>query len=156
MNHPKPTTSTQAANPVIAQLTHLVSETYVLGVKTHGAHWNVRGANFISLHAAFDAQYHELLAAADEIAERIRALGGNAPGSMRQLLENSTISEPPAGDHQQLVRSLRDDHHALTKICHAAIAVAKTADDEVTVDILVQRSKAHEKTAWMLTAVLGE
>ena len=173
MNKPKPTpaaasasatTDTQAninaeahtANPVVQHLIKVVADTYVLGVKTHGAHWNVKGHGFFRLHAAFDAQYHELLLAADDIAERIRALDAAAPASMRQLLEHSDIGEPPLGDDQHLVRALRDDHRAIAKTCREAIVIAEEAKDAATADILIGRSRAHDKSAWMLTASLGE
>lgn len=161
MNKPKSMSGTAAtvasnANPVIQDLTKVLANTYVLGVKTHGAHWNVKGPGFFRLHAAFDEQYHELLLAADDIAERIRALGSAAPASMRQLLEQSSISEPPAADDVQLVRALRDDHRQLAKECRDATTEAEDADDKATADMLTGRSTAHDKTAWMLTATLGE
>lgn len=156
MKNTKTTTMAGTEVTVVGQLTVVVADTYVLGVKTHGAHWNVKGPGFFRLHAAFDAQYHELLLAADEIAERIRALDAHAPASMRQLLDHSAIGEPPIGDDLQLVRALRDDHRAIAKRCREATAIAMEAKDEVTADILIGRSKAHDKTAWMLTATLGE
>lgn len=165
MNKPKPITATAStaatavtahANPVVKHLTKVLADTYVLGVKTHGAHWNVKGPGFFRLHAAFDEQYHELLLAADDIAERIRALGSAAPASMRQLLEQSAIGEPPAADDVQLVRALRDDHRQVAEQCRQATTVAEDADDKATADLLIGRSTAHDKTAWMLTATLGE
>ena len=162
MNKPKTMSGTvtavtaTTANPVIQDLTKVLANTYVLGVKTHGAHWNVKGPGFFRLHTAFDEQYHELLLAADDIAERIRALGSAAPASMRQLLEQSSIGEPPAADDVQLVRALRDDHRQLAKQCRDATTEAEDADDKATADLLIGRSTAHDKTAWMLTATLGE
>jgi starvation-inducible DNA-binding protein len=142
---------------VVQQLTKLVADTYVLAVKVHGAHWNVKGAGFFRLHAAFNEQYHELLLAADDIAERIRALDAVAPASMRQLLKHSTIEEPPTEiNDSHLVRALRDDHRQIAKLCRAAISMAAEADDAVTADLFTERAKAHDKTAWMLTATLGE
>ncbi len=171
MNKPKaqphlPSSSTNTAplaasatidvNPVVLHLTKVLGNTYSLGVTTHGAHWNVTGAGFFRLHAAFDAQYHELLEAADEIAERIRALGAKAPVSMRQLLENSSLGDPPASGDTDLVRALRDDHRMVSQLCHEALKVADEAKDAVSVDLLTGRARAHDKTAWMLTASLGE
>ena len=36
-------------------LSQILANTYALAVKTHAAHWNVTGAQFFSLHAAFGA-----------------------------------------------------------------------------------------------------
>lgn len=56
------------------KLANVLSDTYVLAVKTHGYHWNVMGPGFAGLHGFFEKQYDDLIAAADEIAERIRSL----------------------------------------------------------------------------------
>ena len=164
MTKPKPITTTAttttaaatSAHPVVQHLIKVLADTYVLGVKTHGAHWNVKGPGFFRLHVAFDEQYHALLLAADDIAERIRALGSAAPASMRQLIEHTAIGEPPAANDMQLVRALRDDHRQVAKLCRDATTVAEDADDKATADLLIGRSTAHDKTAWMLTATLGE
>jgi len=62
-------------------LAHLLADTYTLAFKTHGYHWNVVGPHFTMLHEMFGGQYAALYEAADEIAERIRALGVKAPSS---------------------------------------------------------------------------
>lgn len=145
-----------APSPVVKDLRRILAETFALAVKTHGAHWNVRGPGFFRLHAAFEAQYQELYLAADDLAERIRALGEEAPSSLRQLTELSNDSEPLRGTDEAMVRTLRDDHRRLAQSLRAAITVTQEAGDEPTADLLIGRARAHDKTAWMLTATLGE
>jgi starvation-inducible DNA-binding protein len=132
-----------------------MADTYVLVVKTHGAHWNVRGSGFFELHAAFEAQYQALLVAADDLAERVRALGQDVPATMSQLAALSNIGETSQTDGTSLVRALRDDHRAIAKRCRDAIAPAQEAKDEPTADLLIKRAQQHDKTAWMLSATLG-
>lgn len=151
---PAPAATTPSV--VVKDLTRILAETFALAVKTHGAHWNVRGPGFFRLHAAFEAQYQELYLAADELAERIRALGEDAPASLRQLAELSAISETPRADDEALVRALRDDHRRLADRLRAAIVVTQEAGDEATADLLIGRVQSHDKTAWMLSATLGE
>src|SRR5437763_12771260 len=74
-------------------LSRLVADTYTLYLKTHNFHWNVTGPMFQPLHLMFEAQYTELAAAVDLIAERIRALGFLAPGSYRELSRLTSIPE---------------------------------------------------------------
>ncbi len=66
-------------------LSHYMADAFTLYLKTHTFHWNVTGPMFNSLHSMFETQYTEQWAALDEIAERIRALGYNAPGSYQRL-----------------------------------------------------------------------
>ncbi len=150
-----PSPRADGAVAVVKQLTTVLADSYNLAVKTHGAHWNVRGSGFYRLHQAFDEQYHALIDAADVLAERIRSLNFNAPGSMRQLLALSSIGEPPDSDDSQLVEALRNDHRKLSEICSVALEEAKKAGDDVTADMLIARIAAHDKTAGMLTATLG-
>jgi starvation-inducible DNA-binding protein len=60
-------------------LSRLLDDSYVLYLKTHNFHWNVKGSMFNTLHTLLMNQYTELALAVDEIAERIRALGAIAP-----------------------------------------------------------------------------
>jgi starvation-inducible DNA-binding protein len=144
-----------APTSVVKQITHIMADTYVLVVKTHGAHWNVRGSGFFELHAAFEVQYQALLVAADDLAERVRALGQDVPSSMSKLSALSKIEETEQTDGTSLVRALRDDHRAIAKRCRDAITAAQEAHDEPTADLLIKRAQEHDKTAWMLSATLG-
>lgn len=141
------------ASTVVKALSGVLADTYALAVKTHGAHWNVTGTGFFQLHAAFSEQYEALFEAADELAERIRALDEVAPAGIRALGKLATISDD-ADDHEgrTLAKALRDDHRALSKACAKALAIAEKEGDEATVDLLVGRTEAHDKTAWMLGA----
>ena len=66
-------------------LAHFLADAFTLYLKTHNFHWNVTGPMFNSLHTMFETQYTEQWSALDEIAERIRALGFNAPGSYARV-----------------------------------------------------------------------
>ena len=133
------------------QLNQVLADTYLLGVKTHAAHWNVTGPYFNALHIAFSTQYTALLEGADVLAERLRALGHKAPTGMKSLLKHASLdAEISVSDGVKLAKSLAEDHRALAKSCAKAIAVAEDADDRATVDLLTVRTIEHEKTAWML------
>ncbi len=78
---------------IVDGLSRLLSDTYVLYLKTHNFHWNVTGPSFRTLHLMFEEQYNELALAVDSIAERIRALGFPAPGSYAFYARHSSIKE---------------------------------------------------------------
>lgn len=144
-------------NELVAALSVALANTYVLAVKTHGYHWNVTGINFPQLHSFFEAQYTGLLAAADELAERIRGLGAAAPASMAQLLELTSIKE--TGNKPLTAKEMLADLVVAHAVLVADLAVlhqlATQADDIVTEDLLVQRKADHDKTLWMLQAQLN-
>ena len=139
-------------------LAHFLSDAFTLYLKTHNFHWNVTGPMFNTLHTMFEAQYTEQWNALDEIAERIRALGFNAPGSYAEFIRLSSIAEEPGladtADWREMVRQLVVGNEA---VCRTARKVLKTADesgDDPTVDLMTQRLNIHEKTAWMLRSLL--
>ena len=139
-------------------LSHFLADSYTLYLKTHNFHWNVTGPMFNALHTMFEAQYTEQWTALDETAERIRALGFNAPGSYREFVALSSIPEEPgltnSADWHEMVRQLVVGNEAVCRTARAVLDIADAADDAPTEDLLTQRLQTHEKYAWMLRSLL--
>lgn len=135
-------------------LSRSLAETYVLYVKTQGLHWNVVGPLFYGLHKLTEEQYKDLAAAADDVAERIRALGHAAPASMAAFVELSAIEESSGKlSAQEMVSALVEDHEAAARAFRELAAVAEEAHDVVTADLLTERIRAHEEAGWMLRSI---
>jgi starvation-inducible DNA-binding protein len=136
-------------------LAKLLSDSYVLSLKTQNFHWNVAGPMFPMLHTMFEQQYTELAAAVDLIAERIRALGHPAPGSCAQFTRLATIKEELGVPHAEaMIQQLVEGQEALTRTARKAFPAAERAGDHVTMDLLTQRLQVHGKNAWMLRSLL--
>lgn len=138
-------------------LSHFLADSYTLYLKTHNFHWNVTGPMFNSLHAMFMTQYTEQWTALDEIAERIRALGFNAPGSYAQFVKLASIKEEAGAgtpEWQEMVRQLVAGNEAVCRTARKVLDIADDADDNPTEDLLTQRLQIHEKYAWMLRSLL--
>jgi starvation-inducible DNA-binding protein len=138
---------------VVEMLNNTLANEAVLSVKTRSAHWNVSGAGFFELYILFDSQYHQLNDISDEIAERVRMLGGMAIGSLQEFMLHAQIAEQPGvvpdilrlvADHEACIRFLRED----TKKC------SEEYEDEGTCELLVSVMRLHEKMAWMLRSYL--
>jgi starvation-inducible DNA-binding protein len=138
-------------------LGRLVADTYVLAFTTQSFHWNVRGGHFAPLHELFGSQYDELVEAADELAERMRALGALAPASLPELLKSASLPlDPGAPRAKEMVDALRKGHERLASAMRKGAETADAAGDAPTGDLLIQRAQSHEKAAWMLRATLEE
>ncbi|MCW5633558.1 MAG: DNA starvation/stationary phase protection protein [Rubrivivax sp.] len=139
-------------------LSRLLADTYTLYLTTHNFHWNVTGPMFNSLHAMFMAQYTELWNAVDPIAERIRALGHPAPGSYGQFAKLSSLKDVPADPPKamKMVAILAEGHEAVARTARSVFPRVESAGDQPTADLLTQRMDIHEKTAWMLRALLED
>jgi len=138
-------------------LSKLLSDTYMLYLKTHNFHWNVTGPMFQTLHLMFETQYNELWTAGDIIAERIRSLGYYAPGTYKEFSRLTSIQEedsvPVAED---MIRLLVEGHETTARIAREVFKVAEGADDAPTADLITERLNIHEKTAWMLRSLLSK
>ena len=136
-------------------LSRLLADTYTLYLKTHNFHWNVTGPMFQTLHLMFETQYNELALAVDLIAERIRALGYPAPGTYADYARLSSIKETPGVPRaEKMIELLVEGQEAVVRTARSVFPVVEKVNDEPTADLLTQRMQVHEKTAWMLRALL--
>lgn len=138
------------------QLKRVLSDTFVLYMKTYAVHWNYRGSKFFSVHKLTEEQYGGLAEAIDEIAERIRAKGDEAPVSLADILEGADLSEMKAfaADSDKGLRELIAGHELLSRRAHEAAEALQEAGDPFSHDMLVARIGSHDKSAWMLKSFL--
>lgn len=138
---------------VVEILNNTLVNEVVLAMKTRNAHWNVSGPGFFDLRTLFGQQYTQLNQISDEIAERVRMLGGIAIGSLHEVLQFTRLEEQPGlapdilhllADHEACIRFLRED----------ARKCAIEYEDEGTLDLLVSTIRPHEKMAWMLRSYI--
>src|SRR5471030_2134428 len=140
---------------IVEGLSRLLSDTYVLYLKTHNFHWNVSGPMFRTLHLMFEEQYNELALAVDLIAERIRALGFPAPGTYSTYARLSSIKEEEGvPSAEEMIKQLVQGQEAVTRTARGLFPLLEKVSDEPTADLLTQRMQVHEKTAWMLRSLL--
>ncbi len=136
-------------------LADVLADTYRLLFKSHAYHWNVEGPLFYSVHNLTEQHYENMFAAADELAERIRALGHLAPSSMSDVMSRSKIIDAKGElTAEGMVMDLAQDHERLAHRLHALIEMTEGRKDAVTEDMATERSAFHEKAAWMLRAMV--
>lgn len=147
--------SEDARHKVTKELKEVLADSYLLMLKTQNYHWNVKGTLFKSLHDMTEEHYNELFEAIDEIAERIRALGFDSPGSFSDFAELSNMGEAKRKiSDMEMAASLVESHEHLILNLRKALKTAESVEDEVTVDMMVERLKVHEKSAWMLRSFI--
>jgi starvation-inducible DNA-binding protein len=154
----KPQTGIDAgdARQLAEGLSRSLATTYVLYVKTQGFHWNVVGPLFYGLHKLTEEQYKDLAEAADEMAERIRALGHPAPASYAEFLKLSPIDETSKPmSAEDMVGILISDHETAARTFRDLVAIDDKAQDVVTADLLTDRIQTHEEAAWMLRSIVS-
>ena len=138
-------------------LNKLLADHNVLYTKARNAHWNVVGPDFHAQHLFFETIYDALAETIDEIAERVRAIGHYAVGSLKEFLELTQLSEekPAKNDSQSYIKALLNDFESVIISIRRNIETVEKHGDAGTEDFLVGIMEAHEKTAWMLRAHLA-
>lgn len=138
-------------------LNKLLSDHNVLYTKARNAHWNVVGPDFHAQHLYFETIYDALAEMIDEIAERVRAIGHYAAGSLKEFLELTQLSEdkPAKNDSQSYIKALLNDFESIIISIREDLDKVEKHGDAGTEDFLVGIMEAHEKTAWMLRAHLA-
>ncbi|MCL5436899.1 MAG: DNA starvation/stationary phase protection protein [Candidatus Dependentiae bacterium] len=140
---------------VIEHLNNILSDGMVLFVKISKYHWNVRSSNFMQLHLFFEKLYEQAFKDADLVAERVRALGGLALGTMKEFLGATRLGEVPERNPSagEMIGDLLGDYQAVIKHTRSDIERIDV-HDPVSANMLMTIVEGQEKTAWMLRAHL--
>lgn len=143
---------------VIDVLTKVLSDEHVLYIKTRNYHWNVVGPHFSDYHKLFESQYTETAQDIDEIAERIRSLGGKTVATMTEFLQHARLEEHPGAylASNPMITNLLSDHESIIQNLRKDIEFCHKHNDVGTEDFLTGLMEKHEKTAWMLRSMLEE
>lgn len=134
-----------------------LADEYVVLTKTRNYHWNVEDPRFNDLHKFFEEQYELLSAAVDEIAERVRSVGGRTRATLKEFINSSQIREDigsyPNAD--TMLGNLLSDHETIIKTLRKNINECQELNDEGTANFLTDKMEQHEKMAWMLRSFLA-
>ena len=142
---------------VAYSLSQILADEFVLFTKTKKAHWNVEGPDFHSKHLFFESQFQQLDNIIDTVAERIRTLGHYAPGSLKEYLELTHLSEQSreSNDSNGFITELLADHESILIHLRENINRFGTVlHDLGSSDYITGLLETHEKMAWMLRAHL--
>ena len=149
----------KSCDGAVAILNALLADEFILGTRTRNCHWNVTGPHFHDLHKLFASQYDALDEIMDDVAERARALGGHAVGTLSEFSALARLKEQPGKypNASQMTRELLAGHEAVIRQLRAEVVMCgEKLGDAGTTDFLTGLMEQHEKMAWMLRAVLEE
>jgi starvation-inducible DNA-binding protein len=134
---------------VVEILNKILANEVVLTLKTRSALWNVCGASYFELHTLFSNQTQQLTDISDEIAERVRVIGGVAVSSLKELVNFTRLEEQP-GDIPDVLHLLADHETSIRFLREDAKRCSEEYEDEGTFELLVSVMRRHEKMAWLL------
>src|SRR5215813_723252 len=83
-----------AVRDIAGALNILLADVFALYLKTKNFHWHMSGPNFRDYHLLLDEQAEQIFATTDDIAERVRKIGGTTLrsighiGRLQRILDN--------------------------------------------------------------------
>lgn len=118
-------------------------------------HWNVVGPSFIGVHEMIDPQVELVRGYADEVAERIAALGFSPQGTPGAIIKDRTWDDYGHGRDTVAVHLVGLNHVYDGVVADTRRAIAETDElDPVTQDILIDHAAQLEKFQWFVRAHL--
>ncbi|GAA1327120.1 DNA starvation/stationary phase protection protein Dps [Nonlabens tegetincola] len=142
---------------VAQYLSPVVQDLVALHVNAKQAHWHVRGANFIGVHEFLDTVVANAQAGADEVAERIVALGLPVDARVSTVAARTTTPELSPGFQQSdvTVREMVAQLDATLVTIYAAIEGLEDIDP-VSQDIAIAIAQQLDKDRWFLHSHIAE
>ncbi|MFC7702070.1 Dps family protein [Bradyrhizobium sp. GCM10028915] len=144
--------SSQAVNEVSEALNVLLADAFALYLKTKNFHWHISGRHFRDYHLLLDEQSDQIFATTDQLAERVRKIGGTTLKSIGQIAKLQTIKDnnedyvPP----REMLRELMQDNKHVAAAMRKAHEVCDDAGDVASASILENFIDETERRTWFL------
>jgi len=141
-----------AVAAVSEALNGLLADAFALYLKTKNFHWHVSGPHFRDYHLMLDEQAAEIFAATDDMAERVRKIGGTTLRSIGHISKLQSIEDndddfvPPGA----MLNELMNDNKKITQRMREAHEVADEHEDVATASLIENWIDQTEKRTWFL------
>ena len=137
-------------------LVQLLRDTSYLLNQTYIVHWNLMGGKFYSIHKLTQEIYEEMQDGLDVIAEHLRSLDISTPMTVEDL--NNAVMQPipeSCFDQDGMIRALAVNNNSLAESFNLLAEEAEAMQDQLTLDLAIERGRAHKKFQWLLKSNLG-
>jgi starvation-inducible DNA-binding protein len=144
--------SKAAADKISAALNVLLADAFALYLKTKNFHWHVSGRHFRDYHLMLDEQSDAIFATTDQLAERVRKIGGATLRSIGQVSKLQTIKDnnesyvPPG----EMLRELMEDNKHVASAMRKAHKLCDDHQDSGTAGLLETFIDETERRTWFL------
>jgi len=139
------------------KLNNLLANYSLFYQNTRGAHWNIKGDQFFTLHPKFEELYNNLVLKIDEVAERILTLGSTPNHNYSDYLQLSTIKESrEVANGKADVENILASFKIVIDLQRELLEMTEKAGDEGTNSQMSDYITEQEKEVWMYNSYLGK
>src|ERR1700704_24184 len=142
----------EAVDAISAALNTLLADAFALYVKTKNFHWHASGRHFHDYHLMLEEQSDAIFATTDQLAERVRKLGGitlrsiGQIGKLQTIQDNNEAHVPP----REMLRELMADNKQMDAAMRKAHTLADDPEDSGTAGLLETFIDETERRTWFL------
>jgi starvation-inducible DNA-binding protein len=142
----------EAVKNISGALNALLADVFALYLKTKNFHWHVSGPHFRDYHLLLDEQAGQIFAMTDDIAERVRKIGGATIRSAGHVTRLQRLSDNDADyvDPMDMLAELREDNRALLASMREAHDLTGEEKDVATTSLLENWIDETERRIWFL------
>jgi len=144
--------SDDAVRELSAKLNEILADAFALYLKTKNFHWHMSGKHFRDYHLLLDEQAEQIFAMTDDIAERVRKLGGTTIRSIGHIARLTHVADNDAAyvEPQDMLSELREDNQALIGRMIEAHGLCDEANDVATASVLETWIDETQRRVWFL------
>jgi starvation-inducible DNA-binding protein len=144
--------SDKAVREVSAALNPLLADAFALYLKVKNFHWHVSGPHFRDYHLLLDEHADQIFATTDELAERVRKIGGMTLRSIGDVARQQRIQDNNEKyvAPRDMLRELMEDNKSVMAAMRKAHKVADDNDDIATASMLENFIDGAERRNWFL------
>jgi starvation-inducible DNA-binding protein len=137
---------------VSTALNTLLADAFALYLKTKNFHWHISGRHFRDYHLLLDEHADQLFAMTDDIAERVRKIGGITLRSIGEIGRKQRLSDNNADyvESQDMLAELREDNQRCIASMREAHDLCDEHKDVATASLLENFIDEAEKRVWFL------
>src|SRR3984885_14038144 len=141
-----------AVKDLAGALNILVADAFALYLKTKNFHWHVSGPHFRDYHLMLDEQSEQIFATTDEIAERVRKIGGTTLRSIGHIAKLQNVKDNDDGfvPAHEMLRELMADNKMIAAAMREAHELAEKHQDAATAGLLENFIDGTERRTWFL------
>ena len=141
-----------AVKDIAGALTALVADVFAIYVKTKNFHWHMSGPHFRDYHLLLDEHGDQLFGMTDDIAERVRKIGGTTLRSIGHIARVKRIADNDADyvSPKDMLSELWEDNKGLVLSMRSAHDLCDEVGDVATASLLENWIDEGQRRAWFL------
>jgi starvation-inducible DNA-binding protein len=142
----------EARKNISGALNALLADVFALYLKTKNFHWHISGPHFRDYHLLLDEHAEQIFAMSDDIAERVRKIGGTTIRSIGHVARLKRIADNDADyvDALDMLSEVREDNQALLASMRETHDLCDEERDVATTSLLENWIDQTERRIWFL------